>query len=321
MGWAVASLVDSSIQRGLCFLHRRQSPSGYFRTLTSRMINLRNPVDDPTLFTTALIMYSLSFFPKHQVVDITEPASSFLLGEMGTPGFWRYWRSDHLRKISIDLDDTICVSLALFRSGIAFPDNRERLLANRDGEGRFYTWLFDEKLGSFDCDIPAKHHKNVDPVVNANALAWLGYREETRAAIDYVTDWIQSDNDCCRKLYYYVDTLSLYYAASRALYLGVQPLERIREQIARSVALRLWYSPEWNALLSALAVASLLNLNVESEVIRILIGKVLQDQREDGSWPAIAMYCGPASFYGSEELTTGFCLEALERFRQINKWG
>jgi hypothetical protein len=71
--------------------------------------------------------------------------------------------------------------------------NRDRLLNHRDERGRFLTWLFDERLLSFEGDLPSLHHGNVDPVVNANLLAYLGCEESTDCALDYVMEWIRAD--------------------------------------------------------------------------------------------------------------------------------
>jgi hypothetical protein len=36
-----------------------------------------------------------------------------------------------------------------------------------------------------------------------------------------------------------------------------------------------------------------------------------EQQSANGSWRRVAMFCQPGRYYGSEELTTALCLEAL----------
>ena len=38
---------------------------------------------------------------------------------------------------------------------------------------------------------------------------------------------------------------------------------------------------------------------------------LVEHQSANGSWRRVAMYCQPGRYYGSEELTTALCLEAL----------
>jgi hypothetical protein len=311
---------EDAVRRGIEFLCKRQLPNGRFRTLASKSIDLSNPKEDVSVFTTAVAAYSLSFCKRPEVHALKETALSFLLREMHAPGFWSYWASDSSKVIAIDLDDTACACLALKINRKTFPANRDRMLDNRDPQGRFLTWLFDEHLMSFEKDLPVTEHDNVDPVVNANLLAYLGYHETTRRALAYVMEWIRCD-DSPRRLGYYVDKLALYYAVSRAFYLGVRPFHTVRGRIARAVSRRFRSRRGWDALLSAFAVCTLLNLSVDSEDLYDLAREIVREQRPDGSWPAISMYVGPARFHGSTELTTVLCLEALERLRRREQPG
>jgi hypothetical protein len=68
-----------------------------------------------------------------------------------------------------------------------------------------------------------------------------------------------------------------------------------------------------------LAACSLLNWRTAPRELGRTIRFLLATQRDGGEWPAIPFYyagpTNPAGF-GSEELTTGFCLEALLRYRR-----
>jgi hypothetical protein len=305
---------ENAVRRGVAFLRGRQLPSGRFRTVASRYVDLRNAKEDSSVFTTAVLAYSLSFCKWPEVHEMKEAALDFLLREMHAPGFWRYWTSDSSNTIPIDLDDTACASLAMSVNGRSFPANFGRIGENRDKNGRFLTWLFDERLKSFKEDLPVTERWNIDPVVNANLLAYLGYQDDMELAVGYVMEWTRSD-DHAAHWGYYVDRLALYYAVSRACYRGVSPLCNARARLKSTISSRLRTRRDWNILSSAFAACTLLNLSETSEDLWTLAHEIVAEQRPDGSWPAIAMYVGPTRFHGSAELTTGLCLEALERLR------
>jgi len=59
-----------------------------------------------------------------------------------------------------------------------------------------------------------------------------------------------------------------------------------------------------------------LNLDAKPEGLAKAIAYLVSTQREDGSWKRIPMYGGPPTptTFGSADLTTGICLEALARY-------
>jgi len=73
-----------------------------------------------------------------------------------------------------------------------------------------------------------------------------------------------------------------------------------------------------DVLNTALAACALLYWGSSTPALECAIHLLLTEQRRDGSWPRAALYySGPKKLYawGSEELITGFCLEALLRYR------
>src|SRR5262249_60510336 len=85
------------------------------------------------------------------------------------------WTAASGQRIEPDLDVTACVSAVLVRNGyLLFDVNLPGLLRYRDEHGRFLTWV---RRGD---------RNDVDSVVNANVLSYLGDRPETRAACDYL---------------------------------------------------------------------------------------------------------------------------------------
>ena len=67
-------------------------------------------------------------------------------------------------------------------------------------------------------------------------------------------------------------------------------------------------------LATACAVCSLANFEYDG-VARLAdaVRYLEEQQRANGSWRRVAMFCQPGRYYGSEELTTALCLEALTR--------
>jgi hypothetical protein len=75
-----------------------------------------------------------------------------------------------------------------------------------------------------------------------------------------------------------------------------------------------------NPVNSALAVCTLLNLREpQHPAVARAVGSLLAEQRADGSWPRVAIWSGPEApasrtlWRGTEELSTGLCVEALAR--------
>ncbi|MFL6228125.1 MAG: hypothetical protein ACJ741_05040 [Pyrinomonadaceae bacterium] len=333
--------LGASIERGVEFLRRSQLPSGEFKVFMSPDLNLeRDCFLDSSLFPTALIAYALGFADPAEVKDILDKALDFLLGEMGGPGLWRYWTKRHqTHSISPpDLDDTACVSFVLRRHNLPFPPNLKLILANRNREGLFYTWLtarwplpllpaywrvvlsqwlHPRKLSYFWTLEPDRH--DVDCVVNANVLFYVGETPETQPVINYLLDVLRRGEEgwCDR---WYLNPFVFYYAVARNFHAGVAALGGVRdESVARIVAAA---KPDGSvgdgALNTALAICALLYWRSSPPELERAVRFLLAEQRADGSWQRAAVYySGTEKHYafGSEELITGFCLEALLHHR------
>jgi hypothetical protein len=313
-----------AVERAIGFLERSQLPSGELRVFAStdpRLIERR--VADPSIFPTALIAHSLSFAPAAD--RVRDCALDFLLAEMDGRGLWKHWPREHPHhhQLPPDLDDTSCASSALTRGGRSFPDNRALLLGNRNRRGLFYTWKLTPAqfrhplvLYFFFRRTSAKPF-DVDAVVNANVLHYLGALPETRPVVDHLLNVLRENREkTCDK--WYDNPFVVWYFFSRAL-CGVAP--EAGEIIGRKIA----EAKPANVLEHALGVCSLLDWNRTAA-----IEPLLRSQQESGAWPAAALYHGgrtrrrDGSFaephpdtprWGSEELTAAFCIEALARWQ------
>lgn len=295
----------SSVGRGLRFLHDNQLPYGEFRTYASPSIDMRRTYFDSSTFATTFVLYSIARIDHPYVTVMTNNAISFLTEEMRGPGLFQYFTSKNARSIDFDLDCTACASVALQRSHpfIARGHNIGHFIENRNGAGLFYTWTGGATLAN-----------NVDSVVNANVVLYLGDRDETRNACRYLVDTIRSGHES-DSYQYYLDNMTLYYAVSRAYARGTSLLGGAREAVIEKV---LHASKDdgsfGNELTTACAVCSLANFEYDGVTrLRDAARYLERQQRPDGSWRRVAMFRGSNLYFGSEELTTALCLEALTR--------
>jgi hypothetical protein len=295
--------VAPSVGRGLRFLHDHQLPYGEFRTYASPSIDMRVTSFDSSVFVTTFVLYSIARTDCPRRATMTKKAISFLTEEMRGPGLFQYYTSKNTNSIGFDLDDTACASVALQQSHplVAGGRNVECFLENRNEAGLFYTWVGDTTPENY-----------IDSVVNANVVFYLGDRDETRSACRYLIDTIESGRES-DSYHYYLNDMTLYYAVSRAYAHGASSLagakEAIMEKILRSSKDDGSFGDE---LATACAVCSLVNLGYKDVTRFRDAARYLEAQQSaNGSWRRVAMFCQPGRCYGSEELTTALCLEAL----------
>ena len=237
-----------------------------------------------------------------------------LVNTMEHPGFWRYYR--HLPQ---DLDSTSLCSLVIgTHPWMLLGRNVPRILANRDEEGRFMTWV----LGEDQPDVVSTFRIEADPVVNANVIAYLGDHAETRDAQRWLEALI-TDGNLEGSSKWYPDTVTIYYAATRAMIRARPALDRLRPILAdRILGLRDDKGDFGNILQTAQAVSALYNTgNLESIDAKREVERFVGLQRDDGSWPELLAF-GDQTLkwgkfgqigHGSEAVTSVFCIEALER--------
>jgi hypothetical protein len=334
--------VREAVERGITFLHERQLSSGEFPCYVSTDLTLRTDRQaDSSPFATALIAYSLGFVDSPHARTMLGRAATFLRSEMEGPGMWRYWTREHPHHsvIPADLDDVACASFVLRREGVAFPSNEALILANRDRGGRFHTWFAPRlplpwspawwRVALWPWANPLKAYyfwklnecapDDVDGVVNANVLLYLGERPETLAACGYLADVLRAGREGeCDK--WHLNPFTFYYSVARAWQAGVPALGALRDEAVRRMVQRARSDGGIGdtALDTALAACALMAWESAPPELERAIEFLLAQQGEVGEWEAAMMwYGGPKRYcgWGSEALTTGFCLEALARYR------
>jgi hypothetical protein len=336
--------IRMSISAGLAFLTSVQLRDGEFRTLLGRTPTLGDAAFDSSPFVTAVVCRALrAVGPEAQ--GLIAKGRGFLAREREFGGLWRYYSSKNFkhRRLPPDLDDTCCASLALDLPSGRQAANRALILSNRDAAGRFGTWMvsrsatpvrirFVRAIGDFVAGrrcpaAPAGIERDprfatptdavspdeIDPVVNANVLAYLGDDRETAAASAYLRSLV--DGGLTHSSFYYPNPLSLAYAVAKAIESGASSLAGARPALLSAIDEKLQVPSSGLTMLTAgLGVAAYCTLQPPTARIADAAQAIVDNQAHDGSWPREVFYNGPKEFWGSEELTTAVCLEALTKY-------
>ena len=316
---ALARAGRESIRRGLAFLESAIDDNGAWRCIRYNVANPDVPrhFERPP-FVSALCALALEGCDEARARALCTATRAYLADTIEYPGFWRYYR--HLPQ---DLDSTTLCSLVIgTHPWILLGRNVPGILANRDKEGRFKTWM----LARDEPNVVATFRFEADPVVNANVIAYLGDHPQTRRA----QRWLEAlivEGELEGSSKWYPDTVAIYYAITRAM-VRVQPaLDRLRPIVAdRILGLRDRQGDFGNVLQTAQAVSALHNVErLESIDARRQAEKLIGSQRGDGSWPELLAF-GDQSLrwgavgqigHGSEAVTSAFCVEALGRLVEI----
>ena len=316
---ALAEAGRKSIRRGLDFLESAIDENGAWHCI-------RFNVADPDIprhferapFISALCVLALECCDDARAKALCASTMSYLAETMEFPGLWRYYR--HLPQ---DLDSTTLCSLVMAtHPWILLGRNVPQILANRDEEGRFQTWV----LAEDEPDVVSRFRLEADPVVNANVIAYLGNHPETRDAQRWLENLvIEGGLEGSSK--WYPDTVAIFYAITRAMIRAQPALDRLRPILAeRILDLRDGEGEFGNVLLTAQAVSALYNIGrLDSVDAKRLAERIVSSQHEDGSWPETLAF-GDQSLkwgavgqigHGSEAVTSAFCIEALEHLAEI----
>jgi hypothetical protein len=337
-----------SIESGINFLFEHQYPNGEFCCYYApddKMVEWCVP--DSTVFPTALISTCLLPFKQQgKASNILGSAAGFLKYQMMQGGVWDYFTKWNplFKYCPADVDDTVFASYVLQELNQDFPNNRSHLLANRNAKGLFYTWFvarstkrkflspgymkvmfreFKRPIHSLAFWLKHEVSRNdVDAVVNANVLFFLGSDFETKPVIQFLIKVIVNENEADSDSWY-KNPFTLYYFISRN-YKIIKDFEAIKDLIIARILSYCHADGSFNSspLDTALAISTLLNFNCKHSSIEQAVDYLLKVQQSSGCWDRrIFFYSGPSKAvgWGSEEITTGYCLEALEAYRNFPK--
>lgn len=334
--------LEHAIKKGVLYLYDHQYPNGEFCCYMGADDAMELCIADSNVFPTSLIAYSISNL-KHipEVNEILDKSGAFLRYQMMRGGVWNNFTIlNNLFPICPpDIDNTACASLVLKERGINYPDHKPLLLANRNEKGLFYTWfalrykynpvknywllslrVLKRPLDSFLFWIKTEANRyDVDGAVNANVLFYLGLSDNTAPIVDYMLDVIarKKENDCDL---WYRNPFTIYYFFSRNYKAGITELApaamAMVDRMLKSV--KPDHSLGQSVLDTAMGIVSLINCGHHSAVLDNAVQYLISLQNRSGCWARWTVYYGgpkKLTTFGSEEMTTGFCLEALALYR------
>jgi len=307
------SAIEAALKMGVAFLESAQLPSGEIPIEISPSPEMSSDcVREPVVFPAAVAARALSITPS--ACRVRSRALDFLLHEMDSDGLWRHPSSDKPEHYltPLDVDDTSLAAAALAADGREFPDNRPFLIANREPNGLFRTWIVRWKPHPRLTRSFFRHTaetRDVDAVVCANVVFYLGMCEETRPAIEHMLEVLRTNSEM-RSTIWYGSRFTVWYFFSHALH-------EIAPEAGEMIASRIERTAPVNALELALASSTLLLWHRMPDV-----RPLIEAQLPSGGWPSAGFYHmgqrrmepqpkGP--WWGSEALTTIFAVEALSR--------
>jgi hypothetical protein len=306
-----AAAIRGAIERGVAYLESTQLPSGEIPIEISPTPTNRDCVRAPTVFGTALAARTLSITPS--AARVRSRALDFLVREMHPDGLWRYPSTDKptYYDTPFDVDDTSIASVALLAAGREVPDNRRFLLANRNRRGLFKTWIVrwwphPFLTGRFFYWTTAEVG-DIDAVVIANAVVYLGDCEGTRPSIEYMLEVLRANGEMMSTKWY-ESRFTVWYFFSHAL-------REIAPEAGDIIVPRVETATPTNALELAVAASTLLLWDRVPDV-----QPLIDAQLPSGAWPRAGFYhhgiwkSQPTPpWCGSEALTTVLAIEALSR--------
>lgn len=303
-----------AIRRGLDFLTSKIDSKGALHCIRFNLADSSIPrhFEKPP-FISAYCALALESSNEAKARAICSATREYVVKNIEYPGVWRYYR--HLPP---DLDSTSTCSLLLENHPwIVLGRNLRSILANRDAEGLFMTWL----LSPGEPEVASSFRIEADPVVNANLIAFLGDCEETKGAQRWLESLISAGKlEGASK--WYPHTVTSCYAMSRASIRSGMVFQSLRPSLVDLIlGLSDGTGELSDVLQTAQAVSTLYNLDSLDKIDAThLIELFLDSQGKDGCWPEILAF-GDQSLnwgsigqigHGSESVTTAFCIEALE---------
>lgn len=340
------NLIEQAILTAVDFLEDHQYPNGEFCCYIGEEEEMKMCVTQSNIFPTSLIAYSLLQLRATPLVnEILDKAAAFLQYQVMRGGVWNNFTilNPLFPICPPDVDNTVCASNVLSALNKSYPSNEALILANRSKSGLFYTWytfrpIFVPSKDFWLLALRALKHPvssflfwrkteaspyDIDAVVNANALFHLGHTPETAAIVPYLLKIIITEKEADCDLWYR-NPFTVYYFISRLYKIGLQEMEPTKSLIIDRILKSAQPDGSFGTsfLDTALSIVVLLNAGHDSPKIADAVTFLISRQKRSGGWPRWALYYGGPKkrlCYGSEELSTGFCLEALALYLIKNK--
>jgi hypothetical protein len=328
-----------AVERGLDWLRADQAPTGELSSFASP---LGEGVDvewtpDSLKFITALIALAVAEVDDPRAVAIVDGVVGFLRSEREHHALWRYWTSANelFDYTPPDADDTACASMAVALRGDDTSANVALLLANRDRAGRFFTWLIPHRerfaprcvVGGAR-RVPAidpgprrqelwtnseAWPADVDGVVNANVVRYLGPDRAPTSAVEFVASIItdEREDDCDS---WHRNRSTLYASIADGARRGITSFAPLGPVIIDRITAHIDAVAAGPALDCAQSLVALHRFGAPPSPCDRLHQALLDTQLPDGSWErSVFYYGGPQEVFGwaSEALSTAVAVQAL----------
>ena len=317
---------SEAIDSGVSFLVRHQHPSGAFVVEHCGSAAMdRDCGEELTVAGAIIVLYALRHVGGPAAEALRQRTAAFLRAEQTPQGVWRYLARAEpgYTRHPPDLDDTAIAALALSQAGAALPGHAEGLLAYRNAAGLFPTWVADADPGA-DPEIAASLTgplQDVDCAVNAHVLSYLASRGLEPAPVCSYLKALAEQGLPLECSIYYPRREALAYAWSRAYASGATCLADVTLALRQALLQARDPQGRWgDALHTALAITSLLQLGHDPADLAPAVAWLLQVQDERGAWSRQPYFFAPRInwWHGSAEVTTAFVLEALSAFQRAS---
>ena len=334
--------VDAAINKGLDYLAQHQYPSGEFCSYIAPDDAMQDwCATDSTVFFTSVIGTCLLPLSKTTAAEpILTKITDYLQYQMAPGGVWNFFAMYHPMRwvLPYDADSLSFASSFMQARGVQFPEqsNKQLLLANRARGGLFYTWfalhrkihtnkvLWRLSLRALRKPFRsmlflARNGEDINLGVNASVLAYLGDIPETAPIVDALIKMInegrEEDSDK-----WYLNPFTIYYLISRAYNRGVVKLQPVAAPIIERILATVSAEGQLGKSIfdTAIGVTALINFGVKPQELHRSISFLIEKQGAHGEWPRwLFFYLNPLRAYGwgSEELTTALCVEALIKYK------
>lgn len=298
--------MEEAIQRAVRFVCRERLTPGLFSTLASSATDLGQARDVESPYLTTYIIHALTQVAPSAAEPAIAAAARGLWQHREPGGMWRFFGRS-AENPPLDFDDSCCALVALHQAGLPTDNKLLHFLGKAQfASGGYGTWLLPRLNSEAELDV----------VVNANILLYLASTGQPTAALARFLVEMVIQRGFRRLSSFALSEAPSFYALARAYRHGPAPeLAPLLPALADAVRKHQRADGSFgDELETALSLTALLDVGQLGSRLDATADWLRVRQRSDGSWPARVFFCDFApTYYGSAELTTALCAEALHK--------
>lgn len=300
-----------------------------------------------SIFPTLVIASALQRTKPYPVSDslntLLNKTYSYIRQHQHRSGLWNHFtpKSSFYSANPHDIDSTAMALSVLAQTNIPHRVPQQLIQRHRHPNGLFYTfftfrkqwnasllywWVCARELLSpiksvlFWNRVEANRY-DIDAVVNANVLYYLGPNSSTKPVLDWILRGIQNNQEAQMDKWY-TEPVVIYYFVTRCIERGFTDILTLKDTLLQKIQACINHqgAVNENPLHTALALNSLLDLGYKGPELASMANYLVKAQMPDGAWEKRVLYWGgpkQLTGWGSECLTTAICVEALSRFQLL----